>query len=712
MELQNLNELAHKLQSQFMSNFKADDILLPENFKQRVKGNGEYTFSYKKYMVHMNSVSLNGYIPNSWFVIASYFVEYYDELQKYKKLLLESLEEAGIKDKTERENILSRFPKLWDSKVKLLDKKLKSSETISKCQNEAALEIFTYIEPILAKTSLSDNNKKLLNLFVSDYRWWYGGKGLERNDFYVSPILTLTKVVNASHSYIAELCKFLSEQKIAAAMLRHPKAIIVDNSLPVFFIQVFKYLYANENFLVDMFVHLTPGQSNSVRYAFDFNGIRQTNFFIKGEDNFKAARKGDFNEYPFIYQGEKYYMSQELTKQRDTKNEISFYGLKKVIESLYNSYELIEESNIYIFNCNKTMKDNCNLQQIFYGAPGTGKSHEINKQTAGYAVIRTTFHPDSDYSTFVGCYKPSMMKADLRDGSGHIINDASEEEKNKITYKFVKQAFLKAYLGAWKKYSEAGDKNAEPQFLVIEEINRGNCAQIFGDLFQLLDREDNGFSSYPIDADTDLQQEIANAFVNDAEYKLEKDINIEDAIANYTSNYGETLSADIQNGRVLLLPPNLFIWATMNTSDQSLFPIDSAFKRRWDWKYMPINTKKESWSISVDGKMYSWSDFLDKMNYEIGEQTSSEDKKLGFYFCKAENNVISAERFVSKVLFYIYNDVFKDYEFDRDFFKRKSDNKVISFQSLYDCESGNVNESVVAELLDNLEVDKEENNPN
>lgn len=351
-------------------------------------------------------------------------------------------------------------------------------------------------------------------------------------------------------------------------------------------------------------------------------------------------------------------------------------------------------------------------QIIFYGAPGTGKSHEINKQTAGYAVIRTTFHPDSDYSTFVGCYKPSMMKADLRDGSGHVIKDASEEEKNKITYKFVKQAFLKAYLGAWKKYSEAGDENAEPQFLVIEEINRGNCAQIFGDLFQLLDREDNGFSSYPIDADTDLQQEIANAFVDDAEYKLEKDINIEDAIANYTSNYDETLSADIQNGRVLLLPPNLFIWATMNTSDQSLFPIDSAFKRRWNWKYMPINTKKESWSISVDGRMYSWSDFLDKINYEIGEQTSSEDKKLGFYFCKAENNVIGAEVFVSKVLFYIYNDVFKDYEFDRDFFKRKSDNKVISFQSLYDCESGNVNEAVVAELLDNLKVDKEENNSN
>ncbi|MCQ2338979.1 MAG: DUF4268 domain-containing protein, partial [Paludibacteraceae bacterium] len=158
----------------------------------------------------------------------------------------------------------------------------------------------------------------------------------------------------------------------------------------------------------------------------------------------------------------------------------------------------------------------------------------------------------------------------------------------------------------------------------------------------------------------------------------------------------------------LCLPPNLYIWATMNTSDQSLFPIDSAFKRRWDWKYIPINTQKEKWNISVNGTLYSWSSFLDKINYEIGEQTSSEDKKLGFYFCKSENNIISAERFVSKVLFYIYNDVFKDYEFDRDFFKRKDNNKLITFQNLYDCHSGNVNEVMVAELLENLGVDKVE----
>ena len=141
------------------------------------------------------------------------------------------------------------------------------------------------------------------------------------------------------------------------------------------------------------------------------------------------------------------------------------------------------------------------LQQIFYGAPGTGKSHEIKRTTKGKAVIRTTFHPDSDYSTFVGCYKPSVGTGRIYGAQGPLTENGEPIEEPKITYKYVMQAFLKAYLGAWKKYADRNGDKAEPQFLVIEEINRGNCAQIFGDLFQLLDRGDNCFSEYPIEAE-------------------------------------------------------------------------------------------------------------------------------------------------------------------------------------------------------------------
>ena len=298
------------------------------------------------------------------------------------------------------------------------------------------------------------------------------------------------------------------------------------------------------------------------------------------------------------------------------------------------------------------------LQQIYYGAPGTGKSFELKEITKGYSTIRTTFHPDSDYSTFVGAYKPVMQKVDLRDLSGHIVEGVQED---RIVYTYVKQAFLKAYLGAWQKYATSGE-TTEPQFLVIEEINRGNCAQIFGDLFQLLDRSDNGFSTYPIEADSDLQNEIREAFTEGGEYALENELDVDDAVEGYTSNYGKTLSDDIKNGRVLLLPNNFYIWATMNTSDQSLFPIDSAFKRRWDWQYVKIADAHKGWKIKCGGEYCDWWTFVEEINKKIAKETSSDDKKLGYFFCNPpkDSDTITEEKFVGKVLFYLWNDVFKD----------------------------------------------------
>lgn len=540
---------------------------------------------------------------------------------------------------------------------------------------------------------------------------------------------------------------------------------------------------------------------------------------------------------------------------------------------------------------NEYKKTITTLQQIFYGAPGTGKSHEIKRLTEGHSVIRTTFHPDSDYSTFVGCYKPTMDELDIHVvpvvvKSGISLQPPGMYKEKRITYKFVKQAFLKAYLSAWKKMcihtiphknvsfkvgnaaytiflvddnglqqkktdlikknrvgytwkklwssgsfviptgaqpgesvqqaiskwikdnyqsctindfdsgwdlllSELKAKNtinvsvskvyelslgenddfvlfstvakntkeriekcfneedepkgvengiidilngydvdtfedawrklkedvmgstsvsensAELQFLIIEEINRGNCAQIFGDLFQLLDRNNNGFSEYPIEADTDLQQEIERAFNEPGEYHIDSNINAEGSVDDYTSNYGTSLSDDIQHGRVLQLPPNLYIWATMNTSDQSLFPIDSAFKRRWDWQYMPITDGKKGWKIEANGKRYDWWQFLQKINDRIGTTTNSEDKKLGYYFCKAKASIIDAETFVGKVLFYIWNDVYKDFAEEAGDLFLDVDGTVLSFSKFYTVgEDGKakVVEDKVERFLSNLGV--------
>lgn len=316
-------------------------------------------------------------------------------------------------------------------------------------------------------------------------------------------------------------------------------------------------------------------------------------------------------------------------------------------------------------------------QIIYYGAPGTGKSHKIKAMLEGVLsenIFRTTFHPDSDYSTFVGAYKPTMKKHYRYDGKVkakyYEDDDLAGAKKDEtiidkvIEYDFVPQTFIKAYMRAYQ--------TEENIYLVIEEINRGNCAQIFGDLFQLLDRDENGVSEYKIKADADI--------VNYLEEKLGKD------------------SAGIKDGE-LCLPSNLYIYATMNTSDQSLFPIDSAFKRRWDWEYEPIKYKNTDWVIEIAGNKYSWTSFQKKVNEKIFEDTNSEDKMLGDYFVKANSeNVISERLFVNKVLFYLWNDVCKDG--DNDIFKT-DDNKDVKFSDLY----GDKGTEILLGMMNNLGVE-------
>ena len=381
----------------------------------------------------------------------------------------------------------------------------------------------------------------------------------------------------------------------------------------------------------------------------------------------------------------------------DTDNYLLFY----VPKLLYDNFIQLFKAEIPPFNVeNKVAKIDIDysIQQIFYGAPGTGKSHAVKTETEAWEkrgrVVRTTFHPDSDYSTFVGAYKPtteSVQRYDIYNKP--MTRDGVPVMEQIITYEFVEQAFLQAYIDAWKN-------REEPEFLIIEEINRGNCAQIFGDLFQLLDRGDNGYSDYAIRADKDLQKHLCKAF-EDVE------------IADYPN---------VKTGKELLLPGNLYIRATMNTSDQSLFPIDSAFKRRWDWKYVPIakgneNGTELNWMIEVDGDLYDWWTFVTTINKHVFDTTNSEDKQLGFFFCKAMDNIISAETFVCKVIFYLWNDVFKDFGFDDKIFEDKEDNEnpKLSFDKFY-MANGKVNSEKIKIFLSNLGIntstDRNEDNEN
>ena len=609
-ELRDLKQICSLAANRF-NQYGGNDFILPQMFKEQVKEIYSSTITYNEYSAVIETKGtqngvLNIFLPNQWFYIASYFTDFYNELQRYKKEALKVVSKERLK--------------------------ILNGSTLT-AQEEIKLQ----------RLPLNETSKSYLIKFITDYSWWNGGKTIDRGDFYVSPILNSAKLVNASQSYVADLCAFLSDKTELV------KAI------------------------------------------------------ISGEE---AA-----------------------------------------------SHAINNEKSVSSF------------QQIFYGAPGTGKSNTIKKETANAEkdgrVIRTTFHPDSDYSTFVGAYKPTMDKQmkqlrmnlsleDIAKELGGYYNDNKlgkiggiqkfcldyykyidgeymsvnvskllelagvpetysveinkylkfcqqlpKQDDSKIIYTFCPQAFTNAYVKAWS--------TEEKVYLVIEEINRGNCAQIFGDLFQLLDRK-NGVSEYPVEADADLQ------------------IYLQKALADTTRDIPE----EVKSGKKLMLPNNLYIWATMNTSDQSLFPIDSAFKRRWEWKYIKIKEGRDEsgnkldWKVDIkideEGNQLSWWEFVKKINEIIASMTSSADKQLGYFFCCAKDGVIDEETFVSKVIFYLWNDVFKDYGFeDASLFRYKDKEGVdhdLTFPDFYDEDGDKVNTKQLEDFVKRVMDWKKENAEN
>lgn len=401
---------------------------------------------------------------------------------------------------------------------------------------------------------------------------------------------------------------------------------------------------------------------------------------------------------------------QEITKQDIERSGITYFTFTKIDDMHYqlNFGEYKYELSEHIVDIDEPR------QVIYYGAPGTGKSFAIDDMADDENSVRTTFHPDSDYASFVGAYKPTMENVPMSAFVGKEVHLAQPQgghtgTERKIVYKYVPQAFLKAYVAAWSDL-------AKPYFLIIEEINRGNCAQIFGDLFQLLDRNNEGSSSYAIHADEDITQFLngdSKGFASLAEDKKE-------AIRSFKlhKDNGKTqdVGQNILDGKLLLLPPNLYIWATMNTSDQSLFPIDSAFKRRWNWKYMPIDynpvdkeTKRPiDWKFQIGDNLYSWGEFLKKINPEIRTLTESSDKQMGYFFAKADpkTGIISEDVFLNKVMFYLWTDVFKDYDVSSEIFKNKNKNRSFEFIDFFDKDQPDA----LANFIENLKLEAVDNN--
>ncbi|OUQ44038.1 hypothetical protein B5E65_02150 [Gemmiger sp. An120] len=323
-----------------------------------------------------------------------------------------------------------------------------------------------------------------------------------------------------------------------------------------------------------------------------------------------------------------------LTSCYEIKKPENLLFLYKKYYEFQNSGKSVNIDNMFIPIIFQTgYQSSFERNRIIFGAPGTGKSFKLNCEkdallADGGEYERVTFHPDYSYANFVGTYKPVPCK----DSDG----------KDAITYSYVPGPFMRTYVKAIKNGRTDAPK---PFLLVIEEINRANVAAVFGDVFQLLDRGDDEVSEYPIQASEDIKRYLAGE------------------LGGNPDDYSE-----------IRIPDNMFIWATMNSADQGVFPMDTAFKRRWDFTYLGIDDseagivgKKVILGEGEYRRIVEWNVLRKAINNELLTYKVNEDKLMGPYFISKKNlpesemidPTVFTRIFKNKVIMYLFDDAAK-----------------------------------------------------
>ena len=307
-----------------------------------------------------------------------------------------------------------------------------------------------------------------------------------------------------------------------------------------------------------------------------------------------------------------YYIYQLNKSKADEESETKGYGTYPI--------EILPEADIVPSNpfISGYHNDRFAYNRILFGAPGTGKSYaleaerkELLGESGDSQYERVTFHPDYSYASFVGTYKP----VPCAEG---------------ITYQYVPGPFMRVYANALDSIQKG---EAKPYLLIIEEINRANAAAVFGDLFQLLDRNEKGVSDYPIQATEDMKKFLC-----------------------------QTLGGNPEDYTKICLPDNMLIWATMNSADQGVFPLDTAFKRRWDFTYMGLDEGEEELngirvSIANGSQDIEWNQLRKAINAFLAHENVNEDKLLGAFFIQPSDvKTRFSEVFRNKVIMYLYED--------------------------------------------------------
>ena len=324
---------------------------------------------------------------------------------------------------------------------------------------------------------------------------------------------------------------------------------------------------------------------------------------------------------------------------------LSEFTIKKSLNSSQTLFKIKDKSAdeiLSFIDIGSPLEYDLPRNVIYFGAPGTGKSHKLDLEKNNLILDkngyeRVTFHPDYSYANFVGTYKPFVPKEDS------------------ISYKYVPGPFMRTLVKALKNPQK-------PFLLIIEEINRSNVAAVFGDIFQLLDRDKNQESKFPIETTEDMR-----TFLEDElKESIDNDKNLKDYLI-------PILNEDYSR---IKIPSNMFIWATMNSADQGVFPMDTAFKRRWDFEYFGINRDDdliEHIKVNLNDQEISWNDIRKAINNELLTYKINEDKLLGPFFAfneyvdEKEYEKIDDEKFEeifrkvfkNKIIMYLFEDAAK-----------------------------------------------------
>ncbi len=627
-------------QKKKVKEFTNQKVLLSEEFKSQYLSAMETESSkidfYDTFAIVTTTKELHIYIPTQWFYLAFIGAPVVKEIVKYREFVKEN----------------SKFPSKSQFKDFILDAK------------EGDLDEDVLSEAVF---DLSETEADNIRRFLTDYRWWNGAKDLSRTDYYVSPVLSVLDLVNVSSTYVADISYLLSNNFDLSedAGKRYFSLIQEEISMLDYESEFRQWIRQTQTSVESKLKYVNTlnrfeKEVNSQLASESFTPMSLWNNPVDFADNYslgtimKIAERLQPNtafvrndgspstELKAIY---KKYIEWTSTLGSQSENKLQFFGETDESASLGRFSEQLRSEP---------------RQYIYFGAPGTGKSYQLSNDSAAFGdnIERITFHPNMTYGNFVGVFKPFPQMMEVYNNEGKIVVDESGNplKEERITYKFIPGILIKQLTKALLNPNTA-------YLLIIEELNRANVAAVFGDMFQLLDRNKDNFSEYPIGISEDLQQYFSEVYE-----------------AQPNEQIKENLRSSLKNG--LIFPSNFYIWTTMNSADQGITPMDTAFKRRWEQKYFGID---EAW-IKGDGKERFVGYSKIKYRSRVGEVSEvkeiswnairriindmlmtnkniPEDKLLGPYFISEKiltsGSEAVTESFKSKVLMYLFDDAAK-----------------------------------------------------